>query len=228
MIILADIHLYIFLIVLITALLEVFGLILTLLFPKLRIWPPPGKRSWQIWFVVGGWGIMGLGVVVVGILDWETFWLMHWSRFIPGGLLASSGLFFSEWGSRTLNPKRSSGWEEPRTLVTEGPYHYTRNPQDVGLILLFAGIILITNSIMALITGILVILWFLLAPFCEEPWLRERFGKEYEEYCRNVPRFVGRASFKRRTSSAGRPRRQKGIPKRSQNKWSKYGDTRRS
>ncbi|MFQ5885388.1 MAG: methyltransferase family protein [Thermoplasmata archaeon] len=196
MIILPDIQLYIFLTVLITAILEVFGLILTLLFPKLRIWPPPGKRSWQIWFVVGGWGIMGLGVVAVGILDWETFWLMHWSRLIPGGLLASFGLVLNHLGS--LGTHQDFGLEGG-PLRTDGPFQYTRNPQYVGLILAFTGMILITNSFWALITGILIILWLLLAPFSEEPWLREQFGKEYEEYCKNVPRFIGRASFKRKS-----------------------------
>ncbi len=198
-----DIRLYIFLIVLITAVLEVFGLILTLLFPKLRIWPPPGKRSWQIWFVVGGWGIMGLGVVVVGILDWESFWLMHWSRFIPGGLLASFGLILNHLGS--LGTRQDFGLKGG-PLRTDGPFQYTRNPQYVGLILAFTGMILITNSFWALITGILIILWLLLAPFSEEPWLREQFGKEYEEYCRKVPRFMGKASFKRRSSPTKRPR----------------------
>ncbi|MFQ6068864.1 MAG: methyltransferase family protein [Candidatus Bathyarchaeia archaeon] len=63
-------------------------------------------------------------------------------------------------------------------------------------ILLYMGVILITSSFMALITGILVILWFALAPFSEEPWLQQQFGKQYEEYCKKVPRFIGLRSFK--------------------------------
>ena len=29
-------------------------------------------------------------------------------------------------------------------------------------------------------------------PLSEEPGLRKRFGKEYEEYCKNVPRYIPR------------------------------------
>jgi protein-S-isoprenylcysteine O-methyltransferase Ste14 len=32
---------------------------------------------------------------------------------------------------------------------------------------------------------------FLIAPFAEEPWLRERFGPSYDEYAEEVPRFLG-------------------------------------
>ncbi|MFQ5833216.1 MAG: methyltransferase family protein [Candidatus Thorarchaeota archaeon] len=200
-IILASIQFYLFPVVLITALLQVFGLILTLLFPKLRIWPPPSKGSWQFWFIVVGWAaILAPGIIVVGVLDWGTFWLVHWSSFIIGGLLASFGLFFFLWAGRTLNRHQSSFWEQPNTFAVEGPYQYTRNPQYVGLILFGMGIILITNSFMALIIVLLLTLFLLLAPFTEEPLLREQFGQDYEEYCKNVPRFIGKASFKRKSS----------------------------
>ena len=29
-------------------------------------------------------------------------------------------------------------------------------------------------------------------PLSEEPGLRKRFGKEYDEYCQNVPRYIPR------------------------------------
>ncbi|NIM67686.1 MAG: hypothetical protein GTO55_06010 [Armatimonadetes bacterium] len=144
---------------------------------------------------------------MIGILDWGTSWFAHWSRFIAGGLLASLGYFFIKWSSRLLDrgdQSQSLGLEGP--LHTEGPYLYTRNPQYIGYILFLTGIVLITNSFMALAIGILAILWLFLAPFSEEPWLHEQFGKEYGEYRKRVPRWIGRASFKRRSSSARRPR----------------------
>lgn len=33
--------------------------------------------------------------------------------------------------------------------------------------------------------------------FSEEPWLRQQYGKTYEDYCKEVPRFIGLRSFKR-------------------------------
>jgi len=32
--------------------------------------------------------------------------------------------------------------------------------------------------------------WFVLAPFTEEPWLRDKFGAEYDSYMKRVPRFL--------------------------------------
>jgi protein-S-isoprenylcysteine O-methyltransferase Ste14 len=75
-------------------------------------------------------------------------------------------------------------------LITHGPYKYSRNPQYLGDILIFLGIVLISNSLLTLITGIFGILWNILTPFAEEPWLLERFGKVYEDYCKKVRRFA--------------------------------------
>lgn len=86
-------------------------------------------------------------------------------------------------------------------FVEEGPYRYSRNPQYVGDIALPAGYILLTNSLALLLTGLLAIGWFALAPFAEEPWLRARFGRAYEEYLEKVPRFLGKGF------SPGKPNR---------------------
>jgi len=34
-------------------------------------------------------------------------------------------------------------------------------------------------------------LLFLITPFTEEPWIRERFGARYDKYAEQVPRFIG-------------------------------------
>jgi len=60
----------------------------------------------------------------------------------------------------------------------------------VGDILILVGYALVTNSTLTTITALLGMAWFFLAPFTEEPWLRERFGAEYEEYVQRVPRFI--------------------------------------
>jgi protein-S-isoprenylcysteine O-methyltransferase Ste14 len=39
--------------------------------------------------------------------------------------------------------------------------------------------------------------WFIMAPFAEEPWLRGHLGPTYDEYARQVPRFLAfRALFR--------------------------------
>jgi protein-S-isoprenylcysteine O-methyltransferase Ste14 len=113
-----------------------------------------------------------------------------------GALVAGAGValwyatvrLFAHEGEGTLAP-----WDPTRRLVVRGPYRYVRNPMITGVvgvllgeaallgslgILAWAGIFLAINAV-----------WF---PLVEEPGLVRRFGADYEEYSRKVPRWVPR------------------------------------
>ena len=92
------------------------------------------------------------------------------------------------WALLTLTVKSSLGLKGK--LITYGPYRYSRNPQYLGVILFFSGTTLFFNSFYALIIGFIGNVWFSFTPFVEEPWLREQFKEEYDEYCKKVPRFI--------------------------------------
>lgn len=76
-------------------------------------------------------------------------------------------------------------------LVVEGFYAHSRNPMYVGNFLLLAGLAILWNS--AFVT-FLVLPLMLLAIHAivraEERFLAERFGAEYDDYCRRVNRFL--------------------------------------
>ena len=167
---------------------------ISIFFPKSRIWPPPKKDSWQQFVSWTLFTIVMFGVPLVGILDFQSLGYFHWSRFIFGAVFFLVGLGIDLWGTRTLTAQQSLG--EKGKIVTGGPYRYTRNPQYVGFITLYIGIIFVTSSFMSLVTGAFAIFLFFIIPFSEEPWLRQQYGKPYEEYCKMVPRFVGFRSFK--------------------------------
>lgn len=169
-------------------------IVVSISFPKFRIWPPPKKDAWQQWVSWTLFTIGMFGVPIIGILDFGSLGYGHWSRFLAGSLALIVGLGIDIWGTKTLTAQQSLG--EKGKIITEGPYRYTRNPQYVGFILMYIGIVLVTNSFMALDTGGFIILLFFLIPFSEEPWLRQQYGKSYEDYCKMVPRFVGFRSFK--------------------------------
>jgi protein-S-isoprenylcysteine O-methyltransferase Ste14 len=154
--------------------------------PDMRVWPPPRRESWQYYYngVMSFGGL--LGVVALGIIDWNSFVLHLWTRVLVGGVLIACGLFALE-GYLTLGAHASRGLGGD--LVTTGPYEYSRNPQYAGTIPAVLGYATISNSILALITALLVSGWFVLLPLAEEPWCRERFGAAYDEYSRKVPRF---------------------------------------
>lgn len=165
------------------------GLAVSLRYPTIGLWPPPAAGSWQFWFVWVSYTVSGIGIAVIGVLDWGTLGLDHWLIRAIGvaGLLFA--VPFNEWSMRTLSDHQTLGLQGE--LITDGPYRYSRNPQYVAEILTYLGVVLITNSLLAAVIGSLVILWFLMAPLAEEPWLARQFGERFEEYSRQVPRFLG-------------------------------------
>ncbi len=164
------------------------SLVVTIARPRWRVWPPPGRASWQYWYTWILTCLGTLGIVILGILDWNTFRLPAWPRVV-GGLLALAGAVFALWGVRELGIRATQGLGGE--LATTGPYRYSRNPQYVGDIALLLGFGLLCNSAVTLAAAAFGSVWFALAPFAEEPWLKERLGSPYREYTRRVPRFVG-------------------------------------
>ena len=164
------------------------GLVLSLLRPKHRVWPPPKKGSWQYWYIHFSTESSILCFFVLGFLDWNTFFLKHWLRFVFALLSIAVGAIIFLWALRTLTIKTSLG--SKGKLVNEGSYRYSRNPQYLGTILFFSGTMLLFNSLYQFVTGTIGIILFLLAAFVEEPWLRDQFKEEYDTYCKKVPRFI--------------------------------------
>jgi len=83
----------------------------------------------------------------------------------------------------------------PQRLVVVGFYRYVRNPMYVGFFAGWVGLWIVfgranrTALVVVLIATAAVVLF---VKFYEEPTLRRMFGADYEEYCRNVPRWIPR------------------------------------
>lgn len=111
-------------------------------------------------------------------------------------LVVSTVKLFLNVGKGTLAP-----WDPTQKLVVSGPYAYVRNPMITGVVLILLAESLIFYSsalcIWAIVFACVNIIYFILS---EEPGLRKRFGKEYEEYCNNVPRIVPRLTPWKRTN----------------------------
>jgi len=115
--------------------------------------------------------VVGVGVLGIGLV-----------------LFASSLRRFATEGEGTLAP-----WDPPRRLVVRGPYRYVRNPMISGVILiLFAEALLILSRAHFMWALTFLAINAVYIPLFEEPQLAGRFGEDYEEYRRNVPRLVPR------------------------------------
>lgn len=83
--------------------------------------------------------------------------------------------------------------DPPKALVITGFYRYTRNPIYVGVMMIFLGHFLWFGYWSLLIYAVLSFIgvhFFII--LYEEPTLKKKFGAAYEEYCRNVPRWIPR------------------------------------
>ena len=120
-----------------------------------------------------------------------------WNR--SGWILIALGISLDVYalvlflGSRTtVNPMRP---ENAVHLVIRGPNSISRNPMYLGLVLSLCGwAILLGNPSGCLLAWMFarVIVTVQIVP--EEAALLDRFGAEYQRYCRRVNRWIGRSS----------------------------------
>ncbi|MDR4503522.1 MAG: hypothetical protein MRK01_01865 [Candidatus Scalindua sp.] len=89
-------------------------------------------------------------------------------------------------------------------LVQGGLFAHSRNPLYFGNILIIIGLGIIYNSVLGYITSYsFFVFGYLAIVMAEEDFLRTKFGVEYEEYCKRVPRFIPRFAGIRNTLSNG-------------------------
>jgi protein-S-isoprenylcysteine O-methyltransferase Ste14 len=75
----------------------------------------------------------------------------------------------------------------------QGPYRHVRNPMITGVALILGGEALFFQSLaLAILLAVFVGVNAIYFPLVEEPGLSRRFGAEYDDYRRRVPRWVPR------------------------------------
>lgn len=83
--------------------------------------------------------------------------------------------------------------DPPKHLVVNGLYRFLRNPMYVGVLMLIFGHFLWLGFLSLLIyAGVVFTAFSTFVLFYEEPHLRKTFGAAYEEYCKQVPRWIPR------------------------------------
>jgi hypothetical protein len=87
-----------------------------------------------------------------------------------------------------------------KDLVTGGLYSHTRNPMYVGNMLILVGLAIASNSWTCVAVAIPFYAFVCAAIVAaEERYLRDRFGADFDAYCRDVPRWLPRLSGIRST-----------------------------
>ena len=75
-------------------------------------------------------------------------------------------------------------------LKTDGLYRFSRNPQYVADSAMVLGWMLVSAAPWVFLVGCFAIAVLLIAPFAEEPWLKETYGQPYLDYLGKVRRYL--------------------------------------
>jgi protein-S-isoprenylcysteine O-methyltransferase Ste14 len=128
-------------------------------------------------------------------------WFVPVSAHLPaavrllGAPLLASGLMVAGRSAATFDrlDTNINTFDDPDVLVETAAFRYSRNPMYLGFTLALLGISTLVGSLTAFVGPVVFWLsadrWYV--PF-EERRMRAVFGPAYLEYCRGVPRWIGR------------------------------------
>jgi protein-S-isoprenylcysteine O-methyltransferase Ste14 len=146
-----------------------------------------GAAFLALWFwLLPGW--LGFRVDTSGMARW------HWIAAAPS-ILGFAVAIRCIWDFGRTGQGTPVPIIPPKKLVIVGFYRYVRNPMYVGFFVGWIGLWIIFGqaSKAAIIGACVVVLGVnLFVMLYEEPTLRRLFGADYEEYCRNVGRWLPR------------------------------------
>jgi protein-S-isoprenylcysteine O-methyltransferase Ste14 len=136
------------------------------------------------------------GTLAAGLLASRLFRLPFLPRRLArtlGPLLIVGGLVIGLSGFREVRQAGSN--VDPRepatTVVTGGPYRFTRNPMYLGFTLMYVGISALTNALLPIL--LLPAIQQLMRRGVierEERYLESKFGEEYLRYKEGVRRWI--------------------------------------
>jgi protein-S-isoprenylcysteine O-methyltransferase Ste14 len=145
--------------------------------------------------------VVYLGPLVLGLLINRRIP----APFLPRGLtrivglpLIGGGVLLGGWTFRTMRRADTPIIGEPfvpdkptSTLITDGPFRYSRNPGYLGAAIVYAGIASLTNVLWVLLfLPVVLLMMQRTAIEREEHYLEGKFGEEYLGYKARVRRWI--------------------------------------
>jgi len=146
-----------------------------------------GAAFFSLWFwLLPRW--LGFTVEVAGVARWR------WVAALPsvwGFAVATRCVWDFGWTGRGTPAPIAP----PQRLVVVGFYRYVRNPMYLGFAAGWIGLWVIfghPDPVLIAAVAAIALAIHLFVVFYEEPTLRGKFGADYEDYCRNVRRWLPR------------------------------------
>jgi protein-S-isoprenylcysteine O-methyltransferase Ste14 len=118
------------------------------------------------------------------------FWPLRW---IAGMAIVGGGFVFMMWGHNRFTAVGTPVKTRlpAKELVMGAAYRVSRNPMYVGFVVILAGVGVAANSLPIVLSAFVMFLFLdrYVIPR-EERYLRQRFGGDYEAYCRKARRWL--------------------------------------
>lgn len=137
---------------------------------------------------------LGLLVPLAGLWFYHPADLqMRRDAAMPWDVLLPIGLAILVWARFHFVHKDAEihTFKQPRALVTDGPFRFSRNPMYLGFAVLLTAAAFFVNTWCALFAPIT---FLLISHFCyiahEEQNLRNAFGKTYDDYAWKTRRWI--------------------------------------
>ncbi len=137
-----------------------------------------------------------VAVLVPYLLIRSNLGAFQWSlslEHIIGGLAILCGASLLLWCSglfAVVGKGTPAPIDPPKELVAVGAYRVVRNPMYVGVAaILFGEALFFRSATLAVYALAVTTAFHLFVVFYEEPTLRKKFGKSYDDYCLTVPRW---------------------------------------
>lgn len=167
---------------------------------RLREWG--GKLTFNSWHIAAlavfapfWFGGIILYIIAPGWIDFLSFPLPGWFRLITVGVTAIS-IPFIMWGYNTLGRNWVHALEPSKflkkngELVTNGPYHYVRNPIYLGCFVFILAMAFVAANWLLLLPSLFIIPVIYSQIPTEEQMLAAKFGAKYRRYMKATPRII--------------------------------------
>jgi protein-S-isoprenylcysteine O-methyltransferase Ste14 len=183
-------------------------LALTYAMPSLAIWPTPGPGTWQsvlFWLLFRTSNIAALVLAANSLADPGRISFIDPAEPIKLLAAAIAAISIGLYALALFTLGRTNTYCGREGLMRSGIYRWTRNPQYATIIPFYAALAIAIDTPWLMVQTSLLVAIYVFMAINEEPWLRARYGADYDTYTKEVSRFFSFRRLAEVTRNSSRP-----------------------